>query len=207
MIKPIKRWTFLVWISLSLISACTSVAPPAETNSNWSRLRNSLQSLDKWEMRGRVDVRYNDESNTPRIRWSQQALEYNIRLWGTLNAGNTLITGRPGLVTLEQGNDVLTAASAEDLILQQLGYELPVSYLEYWVKGIPSPATRFELEFDELNQLQSLRQDGWTVTYPDQRQYGELSLPRRVEVTRPQNDIRLRFIGLSWTLETSETDG
>jgi outer membrane lipoprotein LolB len=197
----------IVLLSVLLLSACTSIAPPAETNSNWTKLRSSLQALDTWEMRGRVDVRYNDESNTPRIRWSQQLLEYNIRLWGTLNAGNTLITGKPGLVTLEQGNDVVTASSAEDLILQQLGYELPVSYLEFWVKGIPSPASRFELEFNELNQLQRLRQDGWTVTYPDIRQYGELTLPRRVEVTRPQNDIRLRFIGLSWILETSDTNG
>lgn len=195
------------WFSLLFLSACSSIAPPADTNSNWTQLRSALQALDSWEMRGRVDVRYNDESNTPRIRWNQQALEYNIRLWGTLNAGNTLITGKPGLVTLEQGNDLVTAASAEDLILQQLGYELPVSYLEYWVKGIPSPDSRFELKFNELNQLQSLRQDGWTVSYPDIRQYGELTLPRRVEVTRPKNDIRLRFIGLSWTLETSDADG
>ena len=195
------------WLTLALLSACTSIAPPAETNSNWTKLRNSLQSLDSWEMRGRVDVRYNDESNTPRIRWSQQASQYNIRLWGTLNAGNTIITGTPGRVTLEQGNDILTAATAEDLILQQLGYELPVSYLEYWVKGIPSPASRFEAEFNELNQLQTLRQDGWTITYSDLRQYDDLSLPRRVEVTRPQNDIRLRFIGLSWNLESGGANG
>ncbi len=204
--SPIKL-PVLVWLSLLVVSACTSIAPPADTNSNWNKQRRALQNLDTWEMRGRVDVRYNDESNTPRIRWAQQPDHYNIRLWGTLNAGNTLITGVPGLVTLEQGNDVLTAASAEDLILQQLGYELPVSYLEYWVKGIPSPASGFELEFNELNQLESLRQDGWTISYPDIRQYGELTLPRRVDVTRPKNDIRLRFIGLSWTLETSETDG
>lgn len=192
---------------LLTLASCTSLAPPAETNSNWAQLRNSLEALDSWEMRGRVDVLYDGESNTPRIRWSQQALEYTIRLWGTLNAGNTLITGQPGRVTLEQGNDVLTAASAEDLILQQLGYELPVSYLEFWVKGIPAPNSSFELRFNELNQLEQLQQDGWTVSYPDLRQYGEITLPRRVEVTRPQNDIRLRFIGLNWSLEGSNSDG
>ena len=44
-------------------------------------------------------------------------------------------------------------------------------------------------------------QDGWTVNYPDPRQYGELTLPRRVDVTRPLDDVRLRFVGLSWTLD------
>ncbi len=43
-------------------------------------------------------------------------------------------------------------------------------------------------------------QEGWTIRYIDPRQYGELTLPRRVEVTPPQNDIRLRFVGLNWSL-------
>lgn len=136
----------------------------------------------------------------------QQNLEYHIRLWGTFNAGNTVIVGRPGFVTLEQGGDVLTASSPEDLILQQLGYELPVSYLEHWVKGIPAPGSRADLSFNELNQLIVLVQDGWTVSYSDLRQYGSLSLPRRVEVTRPKNDIRLRFVGLNWQLDSTEPD-
>jgi len=28
-------------------------------------------------------------------------------------------------------------------------------------------------------------------------------LPRRIELTRPENDIRLRFFGLNWTLDDS----
>jgi outer membrane lipoprotein LolB len=136
----------------------------------------------------------------------QQNVEYHIRLWGTFNAGNTVIIGRPGYVTLEQGGDVRTAASPEELILQQLGYELPVSYLEYWIKGIPAPGSQSNLSFNELNQLVVLVQDGWTITYSDLRQYENLSLPRRVEVSRPQNDIRLRFVGLNWQLGGAESD-
>ena len=154
-------------------------------------------------MSGRVNIRYDNESHTPRIRWAQQKLEYQIRLWGTFNAGNTLIVGRPGYVTMQQNGDVLTAASPEDLILQQLGYELPVSFLEYWIKGMPAPNTPADLTFNELNQLTKLSQFGWSVSYTDPRQYGAISLPRRVELTRPQNDIRLRFIGLNWDLDAS----
>ncbi len=185
---------------LILLTAC-SIAPPAQENSNWLRQQDQLQELDSWQLRGRVNVRYNDESHTPRIQWSQQNLEYSIRLWGTFNAGSTTITGRPGHVTLQQNGDVLTANSPEDLILQQLGYELPVSYLEYWIKGLPAPESEAELTFNELNQLSEIYQHGWTVSYTDPRQYGSLTLSRRVELTRAQNDIRLRFVGLNWTLD------
>jgi outer membrane lipoprotein LolB len=181
------------------LSACTSIAPPAEENSNWARQRDQLQSLDSWELRGRVNVRYDNESHTPTINWLQQSNEYQIRLWGTLNSGNTLIHGRPGFVTLESGGETLSASSPEDLILEQLGYELPVSQLNYWIKGLPAPDSDAQLSFNELNQLTTIEQAEWTITLTDMRQYGSLSLPRRVDLTRPRNDIRLRFFRLNWT--------
>ncbi len=191
-----------VLISLSLLlAACSTVAPPAETNSDWNLLRTRLQTMDSWQLRGRVNVRYDNESHTPRIDWQQQGEDYRIRLWGTFNAGNTLITGRPGSVAMEHDGEVLTAPTPEDLILQQLGYELPVSHLEYWVRGLPAPGNSNNLSFNELNQLVQFNQDEWTVSYLDIRQYDELTLPRRIDITRPRNDIRLRFVGINWTLE------
>ena len=194
---------FASLIMVGLISGCTNLAPPAVDNNNWIDQRSQLQDLESWQLRGRVNVRYDNESHTPRIQWQHEDRDYRIRLWGTFNVSNTTLVGRPGFVTFEQDGRVLTAASPEELILQQLGYELPVSYLEFWIKGIPAPYSLANLEFNELNQLVSINQDGWTVTYTDPRQYGLVTLPRRVEVTRPRNDIRLRFIGLNWSLDQS----
>ena len=184
-----------------ILAGCGAIAPRAVENSVWESLRIDLDDLTQWQLTGRVNIRYDNESHTPRIRWQHDNRDYNIRLWGTFNAGNTLIEGRPGFVTLEQGDTLLNAASPEELILQQLGYEMPVSYLEYWIKGIPAPTSRAGLSFNDLNQLSELTQDGWTVSFPDPRQYGDISLPRRVEVTRPLDDVRLVFIGLNWNLD------
>ena len=186
-------------LASALLSACTAIAPPAEENSDWARQRDQLQDLDSWELRGRVNVRYDNESHTPRINWLQQNVDYRIRLWGTFNAGNTLIVGRPGYVTLENDGEIVDASSPEELILRQMGYELPVSQLNYWIKGLPSPESEAQLSFNELNQLTTIEQADWTINLSDMRQYGQISLPRRVELTRPRNDIRLRFIGLNWT--------
>lgn len=193
---------FALGLGLGL-HACSGIAPPAVENSVWSQHQQQLDALAQWQLRGRVNVRYDNESYTPRIQWQQDDRSYKIRLWGTFNAGNTQIEGRPGRVTMEQDGTVLSARTPEDLILQQLGYELPVSYLEYWIKGLPAPNSRADLTFNELNQLTGLSQDGWTVSYTDPRVYDGIALPRRVEVTRPRDDVRLRFVGLNWTLASA----
>ena len=188
-------------LATALLSACSAIAPPAEGNSDWTRQRDQLQELESWELRGRVNVRYDNESHTPHINWLQQNVEYHIRLWGTFNAGNTLIVGRPGYVSLENDGETVDASSPEELILRQMGYELPISQLNYWIKGLPSPDSGFRLSFNELNQLTTIEQADWTINLSDMRQYGQVSLPRRVELTRARNDIRLRFIGLNWTTD------
>jgi outer membrane lipoprotein LolB len=203
---PGRAKRLLAVLLMGLLSACQNLAPPAGETDSWTQLRRQLQGLESWQLRGRVNIRYQQESHTPRIQWQQQQERYHIRLWGTFNAGNTEINGRPGWVSLEQDGEVLTANTPEQLILDQLGYELPVSYLEYWIKGIPAPASSADLQFNELNQLAGMTQDGWTVEYSDMRQYAELSLPRRVDVSRPRDDVRLRFVGLDWNLDALDLE-
>lgn len=185
---------------LLLVASCAS-RPPLEESTAWSVRQAQLESLDHWQLQGRVNARYENESHTPRIRWLQDAERYTIRLWGTLNAGATLIEGSPGFVTFKQDGQVHTASSPETLILEHLGYELPVSRLNYWIKGLPTPDAEHRLELGEFNEPVSLVQSGWTVRYLDYRLFGTHSLPRRVEMRREQNDISLVFIGLNWIID------
>ena len=200
-LKTKVRAVAVLLLGTTLLSACTAIPPSANENSDWSRQRDRLQNFDSWELRGRVNVRYDNESRTPSINWLQHNAEYHIRLWGTLNVGSTLIIGSPGYVTLENGGEIRSASSPEELILGQLGYELPLSQLNYWIKGLPSPDSKFQLSFNELNQLTTIEQANWTISLSDMRQYGPISLPRNVVLTRPRNDIRLRFFRLSWTAD------
>lgn len=195
-----------MYLLTAALSACTSLAPPANENSIWALQSQQLEKMTHWQLRGRVNVRYDNESQTPRIQWQHSNRAYQIRLWGTFNAGNTLIQGEPGRVSLDQGDKHFSANSPEELILQQLGYELPISYLEFWIKGLPVPDRPAALLFNDLNQLTSFEQADWTITLSDLREYGGLTLPRRVDIMRSENDARLRFVGLSWTLpENQET--
>ena len=192
-----------LFLLISALSNCSTTSLN-KNDDNWRQQRTLIEQTTSWQLRGRVNVQYHDESHTPRIQWQQQDDQYRIRLWGTFNAGNTIITGEPNLVTMEHDGEVITARSPESLILENLGYELPVSYLEFWIRSLPSPNSDAELIFNELNHLAGIKQDGWEIDYSDARQFSGITLPRRVEINQAHDDIRLRFIGLNWVLNPGE---
>ena len=92
-LKAKVRAVAVLLLATTLVLACATVPPPAKENSDWAHQREQLQNFDSWELRGRVNVRYDNESHTPSINWLQQNVDYRIRLWGTLNVGSTLIVG------------------------------------------------------------------------------------------------------------------
>lgn len=190
-------------VLLLLLASCRSAAPPLIDSGSWEQRQLLLSSLENWQLQGRVNARYYDESHTPRIRWQQAADTYTIRLWGALNAGATRIDGVPGHVRLEQGGEIREAERPEDLILEHLGYELPVSELNYWIRGLPDPSSAHELNLGDLNEVLSLHQAGWSINFEDYRMFGVYSLPRRIEMQRDEEAISLLFIGLNWTFGES----
>lgn len=182
-----------------LLAACASPRMDAPVNDDWQARRNALDAITHWEFSGRIGVRDDKESHSSRIRWRQHDDDYTINLWGALNAGATEITGRPGEVSLQQeGKSPLRAATPEDLVYEQLGYDLPVAQLRYWVKGIPAPGSFGEPSFNEENHLVALQQDGWSVQFLAYTNYATESLPTRIRIEKAP--LRLDFVRLDWTL-------
>lgn len=189
--------TFL--LPLMLAACATSPRMDAPINDDWAQRLEVLEALTLWEFTGRIGVRDDRESHSSRIRWQQHGEDYVINLWGTLNAGATEITGEPGRVVLQQeGKDPLIADTPEQLVYEQLGYELPVAQLSYWIKGIPAPGASSETAFDIDNRLIRLQQSGWQVEYLGYTNYETESLPTRIRIQK--SPLRLDFVRLDWTL-------
>jgi outer membrane lipoprotein LolB len=186
--------------SCLLLAACASqTRMDAPVNENWEVRRSLLESITHWEFTGRIGVRDDNEAHSSRIRWRQLDDEFVINLWGTLNAGATEITGHPGHVVLvQEGRMPLIASSAEDLVMAQLGYALPVAQLTYWVKGLPAPGIHAIPTFNADNHLTVLQQDGWQIQYLAYTNFALESLPTRIRIEKPP--LRLDFVRIDWLL-------
>src|SRR5690554_2874148 len=171
----------------------------APVNVEWEQRRQVLAGLSQWEFTGSVNVRDAQDAQSSRIRWHQDGETYRINLWGTFNAGATQIDGQPGEVSIaQQGQDPVVTHSAEELLYQELGYELPVSELNHWLKGIPAPGPSANLEFSDNHQLVRFEQAGWQIDYLGFTNFGTETLPTRIRVQK--DPLRLDLTRLSWSL-------
>jgi outer membrane lipoprotein LolB len=192
-------------LTLLLVSCAGTPRMDAPVNAEWEARRQLLESLSQWEFTGSINVRDANEAQSSRIRWRQQDEAYRINLWGTFNVGATEINGRPGEVRIEQqGEDPIITESPEEMLYQQIGYELPVTELNYWIKGIPAPGASQLLNFADNLQLLSFEQHGWRIDYLGYTNFGRETLPTRIRIQK--DPLRLDLIRLSWTLPAAQNE-
>ena len=159
-----------------VLSACT-ITPVVE----------SLPESESWLMKGKLGVVAEGQSGSFTIEWSQQEDQFAISLFGALGMTAARIIGDSEGVSLQApGEPLVTARSADALLLDNLGLDIPVTPLRFWVRGVPAPGPH-RTGPDSIHQL------GWTIEYL-QHQEG---LPVRMRLTRPE--VRLVLVVRQWT--------
>mgnify|MGYP006348347911 CR=1 FL=1 len=158
----------------------------------WKAHKAQIGALDAWQINGKVGIRAPKDSGSGTLFWLQRQDYYDIRLSGPLGRGAARLTGRPGAILLEVANQGrYEAESPEALLEEQLGWRLPVSHLQWWVRGLPAPDSKSRVTLDSNSQLARLQQDGWDVEYLSYAEQNGYSLPQRIKLHGTNLDVTL----------------
>lgn len=150
----------------------------------WQAHKQQISSLDAWQISGKVGIRAPKDSGSGTLFWLQRQDYSDIRLSGPLGRGAARLTGRPGAILLEVANQGrYQAESPEQLLQDQLGLNLPVSHLLWWIRGLPSPNSKSRLTLDSQSHLAQLSQDGWKVEYLSYAEQNGYWLPERIKLS------------------------
>ncbi|RJS94433.1 lipoprotein insertase outer membrane protein LolB [Salinisphaera sp. Q1T1-3] len=199
------RWRALVAVvGVALLAGCAVIHKPAEQQagiadgSAWQAHRAALADFSSWSLQGRVATGQL-LGWTGNLSWRERGPRFDVRLAGPLGAGGMRAQGTLDQVTIDtdDGKHFVTR-DPDALVERTLGWSFPLAPLRYWARGLPAPGAYDRISVGENGRLQSITQDGWTVSYLDYtRPAGApAELPRRVVLDN--GDTRIRLVVDRW---------
>jgi outer membrane lipoprotein LolB len=184
-----------------LVTRTTGTAAPTPS---WAERRDQLQGLTGFALRGRVAVAAGEQGFNAALRWQQAGDRAEIALDGPFGIGGLRVAvNGPALALTTGRGQRLDGAAARGELERELGFELPLDALRYWLLGVPSPGQPAEERLEDgMPRLAGLSQDGWRIEYPDYVQTADGDRPRRLTATR--GAARLRLVVESWRAADTE---
>ena len=179
-----------------LLSGCSLFQPIEPPSVPYSKTESLLlYKLEQWSLDGRLSITGRNDSWTANLDWQHSADKEQINLSGPLGQGATRIQLSQGIVTIDKGDGKpQSSKQPETFIAQQLGMDIPLQALRYWVIGLPSPNQDF------VETATGFKQAGWLIDYKQMQSINGHTLPYKINVTN--NQVKLKLVIDEWLLAT-----
>jgi len=189
----------IIAIACLYLAGCSfqGVKPPSKETNNisWEEQQALLKNYIRWELSGKVGIRTPQDSQSASLTWLQTDTQYQIDIHGPWGQGGASIIGEQGEVTVNvSGGKQFKGSDPELILYKELGWQLPINDIYWWIRGLPSPTATYEHQL-ENNRLKNLKQRGWDIQY---LRYNSLSpaLPNKLRFIR--DDLTITVVVSNW---------
>jgi outer membrane lipoprotein LolB len=197
-----RQWLALL-VAATALPACVHL-PIGNDGLSLEERRSRLESIDAWELRGRLAVDAGDRGFQGSLRWLQAADALDLTVRGPLGGGVLQVTGTPSALEFTARGKTRVLVDPETELSALLGWWLPVGSLSAWLLGLPDPEFRAATEPGPDGTLAALEQRLWRVEYPSYQlaadsstnPAGNLLVPRRIDLAH--GELRLRLTIDDW---------
>ena len=194
----ILKLYFLLCLVCYLVGCATT--PPQYNPIAWKEREKILTGIQNWNINAVIALRTSagNQGGSANLQWQQKYKNYTILVFGPLGANLVKLSGQlsdqPGSVSLETANgQKMTASNIEQLLAQQTGWQLPVSELYYWIRGLPVPNLPAQKQFDAYFHLIKLNQQGWTVSFLYYTTINQIDLPMKILLENSRMKIKMNI--------------
>ncbi|HYQ71525.1 MAG TPA: lipoprotein insertase outer membrane protein LolB [Gammaproteobacteria bacterium] len=183
--------SLVAFLCALLLAACASLPPATPQHPG------DAAELDAWAINGRVSLTRGDTGWHAGLTWREHAGEYDLRVAGPLGQGGFEMSGdAAGVMLVDADGRTFTARDADALLRHATGWALPVSGMQYWVRGLAVPGVEAQVERDDAGLVSRLVQSGWEIRYDRYQVVADLTLPGRLRMAR--EDIGVRLVIDEW---------
>jgi len=191
-----RYFHLVILVLLTSLTACAPIwqtRPVESAESLWATRHAQLTQLEQWKIKGRTVITQDREGWNAGLRWQESDGEYQIKLEGPFAQGGVTLEGNEKVVvlTLSDGQKK-SARTPEVLLAETLGWNLPVSALRYWVRGLPFNLKGIQsMKYDEKGRLTHLVQEGWEIKFLRYIPFEEYSMPSKIFIKHPELSVRV----------------
>ncbi|MBU0455842.1 MAG: lipoprotein insertase outer membrane protein LolB [Pseudomonadota bacterium] len=198
--KYLYRAIFIVFFILSGCATLPSSSAPHNVYMSWQTRIRQLNTIQKWQLQGAMAISTTQQSATAELNWRQlSAVRYQINLFGPIGIGSAEIKGNSQIVVLKTGRgERYQSKTPERLVYKALGWNLPVSSLFYWIRGLPVPNVPAQQRFDAYQHLSILNQQGWSIRYLRYTGVRKFDLPSLMQLQK--SGVALKIVIKTWAI-------
>jgi outer membrane lipoprotein LolB len=170
MLKNLKSLLAASLIVL-FISACETIPVKQETtvwdDPRWQKHYKQLKTFEQYYLKGRIGITHPDDSFSSNFLWRQQEPNmFTFRMYGAFGQTYMILKVSPNLSTLDTGDDEhFEGYDARNLLYSVSGWDIPVTLMQDWIKGLPTGIKRSNLLINADGTLQQIKYLDYTVDY------------------------------------------
>lgn len=184
----------VLFVSMFMVSACSTLTTSPDISYQAASNERVLHDLTRWSFEGRVAIMSKNEVEQANISWSHTPQDEMIKLSGPLGQGAVFIEFNAQGVSVDRGGgDVKTSTNPEAFIYQEVGLFVPVTFLRYWVVGLP------ETQQATHALAGGFEQAGWRILYKSMQSVASYILPRNMVITN--DTVKLKLFIDQWNLD------
>ena len=193
-----------VLLCLFVIAGCTTLPDGPEESVNLPAQLAALKDVSQWKATGKMAIREFDEAVSANMIWKVDGENFEFRMTNLLGITLVdLVSDDKGAV-LNANNKTFKDEDASALIYQVTNWDIPVTQLISWTKGLPQPGDQYTLTDKQLLDTLTpgcVECGVWNVKYS---KYGEVDgvwLPHSLVLTRVDSkDVLIKIRIDRWTL-------
>lgn len=188
--KPLPR--IAAALALLALAGCASLPPPAvDAELNRKHLARTAQ-ISAFTAAGRMAVQTEQRGFSGSLRWQHGADGDRLALFSPLGSQVAqIVAGRDGITLTTSDQKTYSAADAESLLQQTMGWSLPLAGLSHWVLGRPVQGHFEAAQWDAEGRFTRLRQNGWDIEYDAYATVDGMPLPGKVVLKSPKLNLKL----------------
>lgn len=188
-----------------LLNACTGVPvkePLLDNDFAYRERAVKLAAISTWGLVGRISLDDGNHGGSGRLQWDVKSDNSELDFHGAMGRGAWhLQIGPEGAVLKDANGTEQTASAVNDLILDRMGWPIPVDALQWWVRGLAAPGDIEDEKLDPEGLLISLEQFGWSVDFSRYDSVAGVVLPKRLNATR--DNYRVKLAISRWQMDMS----